>query len=241
MKVTPRTSASGRRRPEPDVSHRSFDILGVLLLALALIALLSLLLADTGILGGAMSGLLRTLFGNGAWVVPVVLTLLGLGVIGGKRSVEVTHLTWGLLLLFVAAMGAFSRSVGGDYFDPEAVQSSGGYVGAVVGWAVDRLLGSARLVGLGAIGMVGLILSVNLPLKAVAAALRDRTRELRSNGSPRLDRPTRKAVVAMKEEEESEPVDNQPRRTRQAPIFRDTAQAQLAPSEPQEPKEGYRL
>src|SRR5690349_22849363 len=179
MKVSSRPSASSRRRTSVvetvDTSHRRFDILGVLLITLAIITLISLALAEnTGFIGQVLSGLLKTLFGRGAWAVPFVVGGLGVAVIGGKRSVGISHLTIGASLIFIALLAAFAKPYNGDYFDPTAVATSGGYLGAIVGWLANSLLGAAKFVGLGALAMIGGILAVNTPLHALAAAWRDR-------------------------------------------------------------------
>lgn len=242
MKVSTRTS--GRRRAEPDVSHRRFDILGVLLFALALVTALSLMFSGTtGIVGGFLSESLSLLFGQGAWAMPFLLAGIGLAVITGRRSVEVTHLTWGLSLLFLAIVGAFAKPFEGDYFEPAAVSASGGYLGAIVAWGADSLLGAAKPVGLGALGMVGLILSVNLPLQAVAASLRERAARAKVNLPKRsLDKPApRHAVVRATERvgATDESTRESPK-TRQAPLIRDTVSAE-GPSLDTSSKEGYHL
>jgi DNA segregation ATPase FtsK/SpoIIIE, S-DNA-T family len=242
MKVTTRPPASGRRRSEPDHSHRVFDIAGVLLIALAVVTALSLILADTGFLGRSISGFLRLLFGSGAWAVPLALGGIGAAVIGGRRSIEVTHLTWGLALIFVAVVTAFAQPLNGDYFDPEIVASSGGYFGAVLAWLLTLMLGSAKMVALGAIGMVGLILCVNMPIRTVTEALRSRVAEsrMRPAKAPKREekpREPRHAVVTV--EETPEPA-RETKRPRPAPIFRETIQAAGDTLEGT-PKEGYQL
>ena len=62
--ATMRVQQQGKKR-EPDLSHRTFDILGIVLLALVVITFASLALSGTGVLGGAINGLFRALFGRG--------------------------------------------------------------------------------------------------------------------------------------------------------------------------------
>ncbi len=243
MKVSTRTP--NRHRSEPDVSHRRFDIVGVLLLALALITALSLLFSDTtGLLGGWLSDTLGLLFGRGAWAMPVLLAGVGIAVIGGKRSIEVTRLTWGSGLLFLTLVGALAKPLGREYFDPATVADSGGYLGAMIGWAVDRLLGAAKPVGLGALGMVGVILCVNLPIQSLIASMRDRAALARERAPKPIvgKRAVRQAVVRMPEanagaESAAEEI---PRKTRAAPLIRDTVEG-AGPTLDTSPKEGYHL
>jgi hypothetical protein len=173
MKVTTRPSGKGRASAKTS-THRGHDIAGVLLIALGIVTLISLAIANTGVLGEALSGFFKTLFGKAAWAVPFFLFVLGAGYISGKKALGLTHLTWGLSLIFLAVVGVMAQpGTGTDYFDPNAVTNSGGYLGAVVGWAFSSLLGAAKIVGLGAIGMVGLILCVDTPIRTMLESARD--------------------------------------------------------------------
>jgi S-DNA-T family DNA segregation ATPase FtsK/SpoIIIE len=231
---------------EPEHSHRRFDILGVLLITLAVITVISLALeSNTGLLGQILSGLLRTLFGRGSWAVPFVFGGIGFAVITGKRSVGISHLTFGLCLIFLALIGAFSRpTAAGDYFDPDAISASGGYLGAIVGWTASGLLGAAKYVGLGALAMVGLILSVNTPIHAIAIAFRDRnkyTKDTRSVRPSREPMAPRRAVIESPESAQRQLPDMDERKTRPAPIVRETQPSKTQPIANATPKEGYQL
>jgi len=255
MKVSTRPSASSRRRSSvvetPDTSHRRFDILGVLLITLAVITLISLALADnTGFIGQVLSGLLKTLFGRGAWAVPFVVGGLGVAVIGGKRSVGISHLTLGAALIFIALLGAFAKPHIDDYFDPSAVATSGGYLGAIVGWLANSLLGAAKFVGLGALAIIGVILAVNTPLHAIAAAWKDRRKVVPAPAPARATRlprererereVPRRAVIEQAEalvtKSVAEPAE---RKTKQATPK--NTQPAKAPTVDSVPKEGYQL
>lgn len=247
MKVSTRPSSSSRRRTEAAPSHRPFDILGVTLITLSVITMISLILAsDTGILGEALSTVLRVLFGRGSWAVPFLLGGLGIAVIAGKRSIGVTHLTYGLTLIFLALVGAFAKPLGGSYFDPDAVSASGGYLGATIGWLASALLGAAKFVGLGGLAMVGVILSVNTPIHELLLAVKERARIQPPAKPARPLRPSevasRRAVVEAPEETRRPMPDPEDRRTRPAPIIRETQAAKPAPTmESTGPKEGYQL
>ncbi|MEA2554287.1 MAG: segregation ATPase FtsK/SpoIIIE, family [Fimbriimonadaceae bacterium] len=211
-----------------------------MLITAAVITVISLVLAsDTGIIGTVVSGILRTLVGRGAWAVPFVLGGLGIAVIAGKRTVGVTRLTIGLCLIFTALIGAFAQPLGGDYFDPDAIARSGGYLGAIVGWMANGLLGAAKYVGLGALAMVGVILTVNTPIHALVAAFRERSRfrEVKPAKTMREPRPMR-AVVESPETKRPLPELDE-RRTK--PLIRETQQAKSAPVRDATPKEGYQL
>jgi S-DNA-T family DNA segregation ATPase FtsK/SpoIIIE len=242
MKVSTRTSSVNRRRtPEPDLSHRPSDILGVVIISLAVIVAVSLALAsNTGIAGQALSSVLKTLFGRGAWAVPFVLGGLGYAVLAGRRSVGISHLTLGLALIFLSLLGAFARPVGQEYFDPRAISESGGYLGAIIGWTAEALLGSAKLVGLGALAMIGIVLCVNVPLRSLLEAFGQRSRELRERPVRPVREPMRRAVVEAPDDAPAAAPET--KRLKPAPIFKDRQQTRSLNTVTESmPKEGYQL
>ena len=246
MKVTTRTAArdggySGRRHAEAGNSHRWYDVIGVVLLALAAITLLSLILTNTGVLGGLLRGVLMLLFGRGAWAVSAVFAGLGLAVLMGRRSIPLTHLTIGATLIFLAVIGAFAQPGHGDFFDPDAAANTGGYLGACVGWLSTWLLGQAKPVGLGVLGMIGLILCVNTPIRTMILAARDRASGLRvrpGRATVAAPKPARTlAVVHDREETEAVPE----RRSVTIKASPDTQRGVSLTQETATPKEGYKL
>jgi len=264
MSVSTRQPAAGKVRCEPKVSHRHFDIAGILFFALAITVVIALLTRDSGIIGSTLGAFCTVLFGKGAWAVPPLLIALGACFVRGK-SLSLTHLTWGVLLIFIALLGALASTVEGHYFDPQAIKSSGGYLGALIGWAFSSLLGSAKPVGLTALGLIGGVLCVDVPIRVMlaatklkAVAMKERTLE-----KPRLpqtpeDRikpllkgmeeakalPTKRAKAVIMEDPEPEiEAYIDPAKTKQAPVVREAVSAAgpTLSSEGPTPKEGYEL
>ena len=95
MRVTQPTP-KGRKAPQVGVSHRLTDVAGILLLALAVVAMLALFLSDTGVIGAALARVLASLFGRGAWAMPIVIALLGASALSGRKLTGLRHATWGL-------------------------------------------------------------------------------------------------------------------------------------------------
>ena len=164
MKVSTRKP----RVAAPPPSHRALDVAGIVSFAFALVALVSLLTRDSGVLGAFFSTVFSNLFGRGAWAVPPLLILMGVGFLRG-RGPALTHLGIGLGLVFAALLGFLAKTQGGDFFDPGVVSLGGGYVGAIFGWAFHALLGAGKPIGLVALGGVGLVLCVDMPLREIAA------------------------------------------------------------------------
>ena len=164
MKVSTRKP----RVAAPPPSHRALDVAGIVSFALALVALVSLLTRDSGVLGAAFATVFTNLFGRGAWAVPPLLILMGIGFLRG-RGPALTHLGLGLGLVFAALLGFLAKTQSGDFFDPGVVSLGGGYLGAIFGWTFHALLGAGKPIGLVALGGVGLVLCVDMPLRELAA------------------------------------------------------------------------
>lgn len=144
---------------------RTLDIIGVILASLGLLMGFALAMGNAGLLGEALSGIFLTLFGRGAWAMPVLLILIGCSLVFGRRQLSISSMTTGLLLLFLTFVGILGARVQGDLFDPERVMSNGGYVGAVVAWFFSLIMGNARGIGLACLGLIGVIFCVNQPLR----------------------------------------------------------------------------
>ncbi len=190
MSVSTRQPAVGKVRVEAKASHRHFDIAGILLFAIAIIVIVALVTRDSGVVGTTLGALCISAFGKGAWAVPPLLITLSVCFIRGK-SLSSTHLSWGLLLLFLTLLGMLATSIGGSYFDPEAIRISGGYLGAVEGWAFAGMFGSAKLVGLSALGLVGLVLCVDVPIRVMLSETKKKAVTIKQKTIERtLERPS---------------------------------------------------
>jgi len=179
-----------KKRARPEMTHRHFDIGGVALVALGLIMVVALGTAQAGVVGAGLSGFFRTLFGNGAWAMPPCLILVGAALLRG-RTPAVTQLTWAISLGFVALLGFIASPDPGGYFDPIALENSGGYLGAVVGWGMFSLFGVSANIALGAIALIAVILAINLPLREAIARGHQRAKDAVES----IPRPPKRATV----------------------------------------------
>jgi len=240
----------GKKKREPDLSHRTYDILGIIVLALAVITFASLMLRGTGVLGGAINTIFTSLFGRGSWIVPIFLALLGGGFIAGKKKLEVTHMGIGLSLIFLSVLGIMAAATGGDFFRSEVVVRAGGFFGAVLGWVFNALLGQAAIIGLASLIAVGLVLCVPIPLRAVLDRAKDKARDLKERATPIVSdaKPRVKAVAEravadralVTREEEDQPRALEEPKVKKKPIVRDMAPVAANIDTPT-PAEGYQL
>jgi len=259
----PRTKVSAKPAPrkQTELSHRGADIFGVILLAFAAIMIVALASARAGLLGDGLATFFSTLFGKGAWAVPVLAGIIGIGLLRG-RGMRLEHLYWGLCLLFVSLLGFLAQPIRGDYFDPAAIEATGGYLGALIGWSMDSLLGNARYIGLAAIGVVGLVLCVDVPIRTMIENGRKRAKAVKDKIPTRAPKPLkpsdpesdRKRIAALTKhpvvEPEEEPLTRraEPETKVRAPktVIKDFAKTMPKdepglPTELSAPKEGYQL
>ncbi|MBL8059679.1 MAG: DNA translocase FtsK 4TM domain-containing protein [Chthonomonas sp.] len=224
------------KKTEP--SHRSADVIGIVMIAAAIIMAIGLGLGTAGLVGNALGNVFSSLFGRGAWAVPAALGVLGFAIILGRRQFEISRLSWGVTCLFLTLVGSMASSqLRGDYFDPEAARHSGGYVGAVIGWAFEALLGQAKPVGLGALGMVGVILCVNAPLHMIMASLAS-SRKKKVPQRVSMPEATRAAVRMPEPEAE---VEEKPRPAFKKPTIIHQAENPFTIQPTPKDKEGYKL
>jgi DNA segregation ATPase FtsK/SpoIIIE, S-DNA-T family len=246
MKVNTRPASRRRREAEESISHLHADVVGILLVALAIITALSLALSNTGVLGQALSSVFHALFGNGAWGMPLLIGGIALAVFSGRRSLNITAFTWGALIVYLAVLGMLAApGQDQDFFSPSQVNHSGGFFGAFIGWTFFSLLGDARFVGLGTMSMIGMILCGNTSLKTILESIRERAEDRVVIKKPEKVKPVphyRQAVVTTPDGEEEPKVD-EARQKRLAPLFKDTA-AKPPPAitlATNSSKEGYQL
>jgi S-DNA-T family DNA segregation ATPase FtsK/SpoIIIE len=204
-------------------------------------------------LGGFMSSGFRYLFGKGAWILPFVFGGIGGALIAGHRKLEITHLSYGIALVFAAILGVLARATAIGFFEPSTAASSGGYVGACIGWFFTTILGSAGIIGLGALMAAGAILIIPAPLGSLVGWAKEQLTEMRDRRrTTRVanPRPLRNSHAAVQVEERPERADRarptaeqepEKLRTRSAPIIRETQHFSAETMSGPTPKEGYQL
>ncbi len=202
---TPTRRRQGTRAPAKATArnpHRTNDAWGVVLLAVALVTLIALWAGNAGMLGDSLAQFFKLLVGQAAWAVPVVIGFAGFSLLAGRSKVQVSRVSVGAVLVFLGMVAFFARSLNGDFFDPDVVRLSGGYVGAVVAWAFHALLGGAMAVGFVATSLVGLVLCLDSPVHAMIAALRERRAQAVALKPQTEPKTIKKAVVTLPEDDE---------------------------------------
>ncbi|MGE0000645.1 MAG: DNA translocase FtsK [Fimbriimonadaceae bacterium] len=201
MRTPARKTAAGRAEvASPD--HRRSDITGLASIALGVVLGAGLGLGRTGLIGDALTLTLANLAGKGAWAAPVMLVLVGLALLAGRAPRTVGRTAAGGAMLFLSVLGFLAQQRFGTFFDPEVVVESGGYLGASAAWLFSTLLGQAAGVGIAVLGMAGLVLCLDAPLRHAL----DPRRRFGNGDKPKTVKPipakavAAQAVVAMPED-----------------------------------------
>ena len=205
--TTRTTNGPSNRRIEPEVSHRTYDASGIALLAVAVVLFIALWAGKGGLLGNSLATFFKTLFGSGAWIVPTAVAVAGAALLMGRAKVGAGRISWGASLVFLGLSGAIAGAWRGDYFDPRIVGETGGYVGAIVAWALASLLGAGKGVGIFALVAIGVVLCLDAPVRNLIDVVKEKLEERKDVGKlPDATKPIKKrlekAVVASRQKPE---------------------------------------
>ena len=163
---------SASRRPPLLPPHVVRSLVGLVLLVLGAVTFVALLFPGSGILTRYVDDVLRPFFGQGAWLLALLLILAGALVERGPRlghGWTVTAL--GGLVTFVAGLGLLHLVMGNGQ-TAQALRQGGGSVGASLSGGLGELLGGpgAFVVLLGFLA-AGLILLFSTTLRQLLAPL----------------------------------------------------------------------
>ncbi|HUT18342.1 MAG TPA: DNA translocase FtsK 4TM domain-containing protein [Anaerolineae bacterium] len=174
-----RRSSSQSRRSKPRINLSALlriEILGIAVLALAILTFLSLISPNQGQVTSGWLGLLRQGFGWGAYLMPIVLGTVGLGMLmaGFSRLPPVQwEKVFGLMLLFVVVMGLSHLFTPVE--DPWTVVTEGrggGLVGWAVGYGLEYAIGRiGAYVALFAFAFISVVLVLGQSTSDIAMAV----------------------------------------------------------------------
>jgi S-DNA-T family DNA segregation ATPase FtsK/SpoIIIE len=239
----------------PSLSHRTNDITGIAFLTFGALVLVSLATRNSGIIGGLVNDLLANMVGKGAWLIPVLLGILGVSLLR-QKSLVIRHLGLGCALIYLSILGLIARPSGLDYLDPRVVADSGGYVGALIATATVALLGAGKWIALSAIALMGAVLCIDIPAKQLFATLKEKTPSIPKRADileklPKPAKPEKDSVrVVGMQEDAAETADKEENKIAQSEVVRakpvvkirgvEVPESNLDTSTPL-PKEGYQL
>ncbi len=173
--------------------------MGLLLIAVAVVLALGIYGSYAGILGRGLNWLAGTLTGLGRYILPVALAVIGVALIGNRRSEHRYRMAIGLGITSFAVVGLLHvlrgpHEVSGAYND---VQDAGGWIGAIIGEPIRGLLATAgATVLLVAAGVAGIALASQSSLRTLATRFangaRSAGRGVATMGKPALGAARRK-------------------------------------------------
>ncbi|MGD2059015.1 MAG: DNA translocase FtsK 4TM domain-containing protein, partial [Anaerolineales bacterium] len=123
---------------------RKKDLLGLFMLVLGVLTLINLLPSQQGPIGGAWIGFLKRLFGWGMFVIPIVLSVIGLRMILRRLQERLPSLDQeqviGLLLLYWLALTSMHALLGAMTWEQGIEFARAGWGGGLIGAATFSLL-----------------------------------------------------------------------------------------------------
>jgi S-DNA-T family DNA segregation ATPase FtsK/SpoIIIE len=121
--------------------HRN-DVWGVFLIAIGVLIILSFF-GLSGPFGSSAATAIRFAFGLWAFVVPIILLVLGVSLIGIIKHSGNVRATTGLIVMFGGSVGMFHLMMGNVPLagSEQSVSDSGGVVGSVLAFPIERLVG----------------------------------------------------------------------------------------------------
>ncbi len=140
------------------------DIVGVTLSVLAVALMIAVVSTNSGVAANAAAQTLKTVFGVGAYLIPIGLLLWGVSFFI-RADIREGRTGAGLGIIVVSIISLVSLSTPSkEYLDGDVVAAHGGYLGGAIAWAFVSLVGQTisivLLVGVLLIGLVVTGLSI---------------------------------------------------------------------------------
>ncbi len=173
----PRSTKNQTPRVDPSTLR---SVAAVVLIVAGVITLIALLLPGGGILNGYVDGFLRPLFGQGAWLLGILLIVAGV-LVERAPSVDYSWVTVALggLIVFIGGQGLIHLFSGKGGSESDLEQGGGALGQALASVLSDLVSPIGAFVILVGIVLVGILLLFNITLVGVRDPLRRwRTRGL---------------------------------------------------------------
>lgn len=164
-------------------NQQRYELAGVGLICLSLLGFISLVNPNVGLVSWAVERFLRGATGEGRYFFPLLLAYLGIRLIHGRGPGRTRHCFLGGSLVFVVALTLLHMFIPPDYaWQAGFSGDGGGLVGATFYFLLYRSFGlTGTYVVLATLTLMGVILSSNVSLKALAVKLKDKIFLARGN------------------------------------------------------------
>jgi DNA segregation ATPase FtsK/SpoIIIE, S-DNA-T family len=168
VRSSSRSRSASKKGQAPIVSPATLrSVVAVVLLAAGAITLIALFLPGGGLLNGYVDGFLRPLFGQGAWLLGILLIVAGV-LVERAPSVDYSWITVALggLIVFVGGQGLIHLFSGKGGSDADLQQGGGALGYALASTLSDLLSPVGAFVVLVGVVLVGILLLFDITLVA---------------------------------------------------------------------------
>ena len=145
------------------IEKRKNEILGILIIAFALLSVISLFTDTAGLVGRELSRLYFYVFGYGSYIIPILLLIWGITLIRLK-GFQFNFRLLGFLLAFITFLAILHTYQFPDYPMENALEGQGaGLIGGAISWIAMKLFGYiGAFVMLTAFLLIGVLLWANI-------------------------------------------------------------------------------
>ncbi len=189
-----RTNNKRRNKNQDDILRRDVKkhIIAILLFLFALIFTLSIF-NQAGVVGKFVGKMLTILFGQGKYILPILMMALGVMYFRQMKPIRYILATSGMFLSLLTGLGLLHIFYKLDEMSSMAKEGfGGGYIGLAVAYSLVTLIGKfAGVITLIALLLIGFMLLVNVPVlnlfyKIADSFKREEDEELEHSGKPLL-------------------------------------------------------
>ncbi len=157
-----------------------YELLGILLITIAIFFLISLFGANTGPVGLFVARLLENSFGVGAAIIPIIIFIIGSRYAWTRNKIHYTPKFFGYSLLYICLLAIFHhiRIPAGEEVLPQSLVPGGGLLGGFVLFGLRKMFGTdGTLVVLIAISICTVILVFTWSLSRTIVKTKDKAIE----------------------------------------------------------------
>jgi S-DNA-T family DNA segregation ATPase FtsK/SpoIIIE len=156
------------------------EVLGIFLLAAGIISLISLLDFNTGSIGLYIAKFLKYSFGIGAFVMPLLMMIIGGFYIKTDHGIVYSVRFWGLSLLYISLLGLIHHFLIMENKEilPESLTDGGGLIGGMLLFLLRKFFGFyGALVLLIASGLCGILIATTWSLYQTFITAKEKTHQ----------------------------------------------------------------
>jgi S-DNA-T family DNA segregation ATPase FtsK/SpoIIIE len=167
------------------------ELVGIFLLAAGIISMISILDLNTGSVGLYISKLLKYSFGVGAFVIPVLMMIIGIFYIKTDNGIVYSVRFWGLTLLYISLLGLVHHFLIFENREilPESLINGGGFVGGMTLFVLRKFFGFyGAFILLLALSLCGILIATTWSLYKTFIIAKEKTQQGISNAYETIEK-----------------------------------------------------